>query len=806
LVGGLTGGLLAGTTEPVARATQKRAYNRENGQRILDNDWGEALGGIAEETAGIRDETTKALWEGTADLSKPKTLRQVGKLMQATMEKLDEKSRAYFENTMERTIAASMRRNGYEGDVASDAHILAVAYGEGRDALTVAEKERLETTEMRELYRAMTGNEDFTAEFAPGSTRNGKKAAEALAAVQGMLFQSRESVNQVEAEEAARAGSKLAEAARISADGKLHIKRIVDDADAQEVTGTATPELVGVTVTDGDIQVKVKTGDKTENVPFERVEFPDRDAAERVAISAAVGNEELANTLFNAKAPSSMVFKEFAKKFNEVYLAASAGINPELIRRSGIADGLQHVEASAAIEMGQKAQFTDRIKRLEREKALSLARGIYNGIVPDADIDMAAEATLKSIAGEELTEEEAAVVGKYDAVMEVVENATEENTQAYGGDTAYQYGLSGRSLDELAATIRDAGGEMTDTVRAEYERGAAKLAERETRRIAHINNLNCGADGTRKGVLRSISAEEAEANGVNTISRALTSKQRAAVTALRGFAESTGVNMVLFESTTEEGTHTGKEGWYDPKTQTVYLDVFAGYGNEQAILRTAAHELTHFIQSWSPAQYKRLRSFLLDYYYGEGQDTVKGLVQEQLEKNTTLSEAEAMDEVIADASEAMMGDGDAVKAMAEEHPRLFAKVKGWLDNWSKAITKAWRGITGAHSRAATMLQKSAEAFKNYQRMWYEALEDASVNLRGEVRTEQITELYGMDLAFPVSGEIVWESLRGDTCGPASFLPLRETLADGSLVRSEPSGGRSSKGDAFPYFDLTDGRE
>ena len=76
---------------------------------------------------------------------------------------------------------------------------------------------------------------------------------------------------------------------------------------------------------------------------------------------------------------------------------------------------------------------------------------------------------------------------------------------------------------------------------------------------------------------------------------------------------------------------------------------------------------------------------------------------------------------------------------------------------------------------------------------------------GGERTLQITDLCGLDLTFPAEGEVVWESLRGDSCGAASFLPLREALTDGSLIRSEPTGGRSSQETAFPYFDLTDGK-
>ncbi len=76
---------------------------------------------------------------------------------------------------------------------------------------------------------------------------------------------------------------------------------------------------------------------------------------------------------------------------------------------------------------------------------------------------------------------------------------------------------------------------------------------------------------------------------------------------------------------------------------------------------------------------------------------------------------------------------------------------------------------------------------------------------GDADTAQITDLCGLDMTIPADGTVSWESLKGDVCGEQSFLPLREELTDGSLIRSEASGGRSSQGDSFPYFDLTDGR-
>jgi len=73
---------------------------------------------------------------------------------------------------------------------------------------------------------------------------------------------------------------------------------------------------------------------------------------------------------------------------------------------------------------------------------------------------------------------------------------------------------------------------------------------------------------------------------------------------------------------------------------------------------------------------------------------------------------------------------------------------------------------------------------------------------GTENTAQITEFYGMDLDIPVSGETVWESIYGDTCNGRSYYPRKKRLTNGTTLLREAYRGRSSRGDYFPYFDIT----
>ena len=78
--------------------------------------------------------------------------------------------------------------------------------------------------------------------------------------------------------------------------------------------------------------------------------------------------------------------------------------------------------------------------------------------------------------------------------------------------------------------------------------------------------------------------------------------------------------------------------------------------------------------------------------------------------------------------------------------------------------------------------------------------------KGVAPTGQITELYGMDLNFAVDDDAIWESINGDNSSKDSFMPRVAQITDEFSFTQEARGGRSSQGDAFPYFDVTSGED
>ena len=126
-------------------------------------------------------------------------------------------------------------------------------------------------------------------------------------------------------------------------------------------------------------------------------------------------------------------------------------------------------------------------------------------------------------------------------------------------------------------------------------------------------------------------------------------------------------------------------GWYS-KDGSIHIDLNAGNKGSGFVLFTLSHELTHFIEQWSPRKYKVLADFLVENYEnGQSMDKLVRAKQAKLSANrgTKVSYKEAYSEVVADSMEAMLADGNVMDKLIELKAKdnsLFMKIKQFFDN------------------------------------------------------------------------------------------------------------------------------
>lgn len=299
------------------------------------------------------------------------------------------------------------------------------------------------------------------------------------------------------------------------------------------------------------------------------------------------------------------------------------------------------------------------------------------------------------------------------------QNGQDVERYASAYEVAYSYGRAGVKNYAVLENSGAASYLTPDQRKFAYETGLA-AARRESdakSAAAKSGEIQAGSVTLEGGKLGNVTLA-----AVNTAG--LTRKQTASIDVARKVAEATGVNVVFFESQTgEDGKYLGMNGAY--RDGTIYLDVNAGKNNvdtgETAILKTMAHELTHFIQRNS-GQYEALKAFVANHVLESG-DSIERLARQKLDNDSTgeLTMDGAMDEVVADACEMMLRNTEAVQRLANENRSLAEKIRDWIGDFLKKLRAAFKGDRATHDEARAMLDRMVEL----QKLWDDALVDAA---------------------------------------------------------------------------------
>lgn len=309
----------------------------------------------------------------------------------------------------------------------------------------------------------------------------------------------------------------------------------------------------------------------------------------------------------------------------------------------------------------------------------------------------------------------------------------EQNMELYTRSfkLAYEYGKAGMPMDYVEKS--EGVNYLHPTqIKLAYEEGQAATQRKvQAREEKMRSGRTVDSAAKKKG---SVSLRGAAVGGktyapVNR--KTVDSRQWASVKAMRAFSRAVGVDVVFYQSqANERGVYEGANGFY--KDGKLYLDINAGRDTtsmtETAILKTAAHELTHFIQANS-AQYEALKSFVVNKLTQEEGVNFEDLVADKQRREPGLGYDEAVDEVVADACEMMLQDSTAVEQLAKENRSLAEKIRDWLREWVENLKIALEGLQADRTESKAMMQYAQEL----QGIWDNALMDAARNNRGAAR-------------------------------------------------------------------------
>lgn len=215
----------------------------------------------------------------------------------------------------------------------------------------------------------------------------------------------------------------------------------------------------------------------------------------------------------------------------------------------------------------------------------------------------------------------------------------------------------------------------------------------------------------------------------------LNDTQKASLDAMEMLSKALGVQIYVESETGADGKRKDANGWYDPSDSSIHIDLYAGQDGKGTMLFTAAHELTHFINQWSPAKFKVLANFLISQYYEKGvsvKELVDGQIAEAKNNGRTIDRDTAYEEVVADSMESMLTDGFVLETLAQIRPQdktLGDKIRDWLRNFSKKL----KGIVSAYkdvkpdSVEGRLVSDMKDVIRDLEHLFGDALLDASEN-------------------------------------------------------------------------------
>ncbi len=267
------------------------------------------------------------------------------------------------------------------------------------------------------------------------------------------------------------------------------------------------------------------------------------------------------------------------------------------------------------------------------------------------------------------------------------------------------------------------------------------------KKALHVNSKdmqNTSKNARNDGKL--LSEATGEAFEINEDS--LNDKQKAGLFSAKIISTALGMNIYVYESYLNgEGERVyrnadGKEvhapnGFYDPKTGEIHIDLNAGKHAEGTILFTLSHELVHFIRQWSPSKFKVLADFLVKKY-GEKGISVDALIKNQIvmaeNDGRKLTYDGAYEEFVADSMQTMLSSGNVVENLVElkwEDKTLWEKVKEFFANMLGKLQK----VLGTYKNLSTdtiegnLVAKMKDSVSELEKLFTEGLVDASENFK-----------------------------------------------------------------------------
>lgn len=430
------------------------------------------------------------------------------------------------------------------------------------------------------------------------------------------------------------------------------------------------------------------------------------------------------------------------------------------IRKSGDANYREYLEKVGGVDLSEYESGTENYKNLvvtdiDRKTGKVTVRNkageVMNATAAGVDADTAA--LLYYAASFDSKEDANAFLSGYD----FVKDKKGMNPARYDNEMKIVMGLGKLGWD--AEKIRK-NTSATLTMPDELINMFAKKAREASDSAAQAKQkaVDSAAEKAEKSGQKAVSGKVILESGVEE--KNLTENQKEQVAALRVLSDIFGYKIRVFSSVKEDGTLENRQGYYNLAEREFGIDIYAGADSvadvcSVAMLRTMSHEMIHMAKQMSPGYFERYSDFIFDNFLSENADELIFRRQRQYEKANNgkkLSYNEAMEEVVADASEmflkgflglkvelgnqALEGRVDMETVTEDlQKPkykgvlRVLGNVIDRMKRKISAFKRAWNGAQAKTEEGKTVSSGDAKAYEQAQQMFNELILRASANYK-----------------------------------------------------------------------------
>lgn len=214
--------------------------------------------------------------------------------------------------------------------------------------------------------------------------------------------------------------------------------------------------------------------------------------------------------------------------------------------------------------------------------------------------------------------------------------------------------------------------------------------------------------------------KRAEKNGglLRNYTKKLNSEQAGSVYVLEALAKKYGFVVEVCD-TLADGMANGE---YDPKTGRIKIALDA---EENAYLRTAGHELYHYIEDWNSTAAGELREYVIGKLKESENYDYEGRVKELQKLYEGFGKADIEAEIVAESMFDVF-DEKTIRELVNENRPLAVKIQSWIRGFLESIEKTLTAL-GLKSPEVRALEGDTEALEKISGMFKSALEGAKEN-------------------------------------------------------------------------------